>query len=176
MRKIAAYLFGVFLLLMLGSVLLHPSLLIVGDWLGPILGNSVYEALTLTFLLLGDPLKFVSLLVIWVSVALVCGAVVRRRLGAVLIALLVWLTLLPITAAVVFDIAQKMPNLVGGGGGGGGVILAPLPTTTPAPTPSPTPTPTLTPSSSYTISSGTNSSVVIGASGDSTRSFITIGK
>ncbi len=127
MRKIAAYLFGVFLLLMLGSVLLHPSLLIVGDWLGPILGNSVYEALTLTFLLLGDPLKFVSLLVIWVSVALVCGAVVRRRLGAVLIALLVWLTLLPITAAVVFDIAQKMPNLVGGGGGGPLGGLPPIP-------------------------------------------------
>lgn len=102
---------------MLGSVLLHPSLLIVGDWLGPILGNSVYEALTLAFLQLGDPLKFVSLLVIWVSVALVCGAVVRRRLGAVLVALLVWLTFLPITAAVVFDIAQKISNLVGGGGG-----------------------------------------------------------
>ncbi|MCX6649354.1 MAG: BatD family protein [Candidatus Bathyarchaeota archaeon] len=98
----------------------------VADWLGPMFGSRVSGALTIAFLLLGDPLGFPSLLFIWMFVALLIGGIIRRRLGAVQIALLVWLTMLPIMASTVFALAQNIPMVTQGGGGtlGG---LPPLP-------------------------------------------------
>jgi hypothetical protein len=117
MRKIGAYLLGVFLLLLLGAALIHPSLLVVADWLGPVFGSSVYLALTMAFLMLGDPLGIPILLFIWLFVALLIGCIVRRRMGAVGVVLLVWLTMLPIMASTVFAIAENVPNIVQGTNG-----------------------------------------------------------
>jgi hypothetical protein len=126
LRKIVAYLLGVFLLLLLGAALIHPSLLVIADWLGPMLGSPVYGALTMAFLMLGDPLGYPLLFLIWLVVALVVGIIIRRRIGAVLVGLLIWLTMLPITASVVFALAQNVPAVMNGAGGplGG---LPPLP-------------------------------------------------
>ncbi len=126
MRKIGAYVLGVFLLLLLGAALIHPSLLVVADWLSPTFGSGVYGVVTMAFLMLGDPVDYPSVLFVWVFVALVVGVVVRRRLGALLVSLLVWLTMLPITASVVFSFAEKAPGVLGNAEGllGG---LPPLP-------------------------------------------------
>lgn len=114
MRKIGAYFLGVFLLLLLGAALIHPSLLVIADWLGPAFGPQVYGAMTMAFIMLGDPIGFPVILLIWVFVALLIGGIVRRRLGAVLVALLVWLTMLPITASIAFALAQTVPAAMQG--------------------------------------------------------------
>jgi len=108
LRKIGAYLLGVFLLLLLGAVLLHPSLLAIADWLGPVIGSSVYGGMTMAFLMIGDPIGYPIILVIWLLVALVVGGIIRRRLGAVLVGLFIWLTMIPISASLVFVIAQRI--------------------------------------------------------------------
>jgi hypothetical protein len=96
LRKVVAYFLGLFLLICLAAFLLHPSLLLLSDWLAPVLGSSLYSVVTLTFLLFGDPFVFISLLFTWVFVAFLCGMIIRRRLGAVLVILLVWFTLIPV--------------------------------------------------------------------------------
>lgn len=68
--------------------------------------------MTMAFLMLGDPLSFPVLIFIWVFSALMVGIIVRRRLGAVLVALLVWLTMLPITASIAFALAKSVPGVM----------------------------------------------------------------
>lgn len=126
MRKMAAYLLGVFLLLLLGAALIHPSLLVIADWLGPMLGSPVYGALTMAFLMLGDPLGYPPLFLIWLVAALVVGVIIRRRIGAVLVGLLIWLTMLPITGSVIFALMQNIPQTTQGAVGPLG-SLPPLP-------------------------------------------------
>jgi hypothetical protein len=99
LRKSAAFLICFFLLMFLGYFTLHQSFLLVGDWLGPILGSSIYTLFTAVFLLFGDPLKFVVLAVVWGLVAFIGGLIIRRRLGATLMMLLLFLSLIPILAA-----------------------------------------------------------------------------
>ena len=108
MRKSAAFLICFFLLMFFGYFSLHPSFLIVGDWLGPILGSSIYTLFTVVFLLFGDPLSFVVLAVLWGLVAFLGGVIIRRRLGATLMMLLLFLSLIPILVVSGFGIFQKL--------------------------------------------------------------------
>ena len=108
MRKSAAFLICFFLLICSGYLSMHPSFLMVGDWLGPMMGSSIYTLLTVVFLLFGDPLVFVSLAVAWGLVAFLGGLIIRRRLGATLMMLLLFLSLIPILAVSVFGIIQRL--------------------------------------------------------------------
>ncbi len=74
----------------------------------------------------GGPSWHPILLFIWLFVALLIGCIVRRRLGAVGVVMLVWLTMLPIMASTVFAIAENVPNVVQGADGPMG-WLPPLP-------------------------------------------------
>jgi high-affinity Fe2+/Pb2+ permease len=80
----------------------------VGDWLGPILGSSIYTLLTVVFLLFGDPLSFVALAVVWGLVAFIGGVIIRRRLGATLMMLLLFLSLIPVLMVSSFGMYQKL--------------------------------------------------------------------
>jgi hypothetical protein len=91
-----------------GYLSLHPSFLLVGDWLGPILGSSIYTLLTVVFLLFGDPLSFVALAVVWGLVAFIGGVIIRRRLGATLMMLLLFLSLIPVLVVSSFGMYQKL--------------------------------------------------------------------
>ena len=89
MRKIVAFGLGVFIAYTVGYMTLHPSFLMLNDWLGPVVGDGLLSALTIIYIILGSPLRFASLGVMWISVGLLGGILIRRRLGAVLTMLMV---------------------------------------------------------------------------------------
>ena len=112
MRKTAAFILGVALVLGLGLALLHPSLQLVGIWLTPLLGTQFYVALSLAYLLLADPLRYPAVLFVWLVVAFIGGLIVRRRLGGVLTMLLVWLLVVPMLALSVFGVAMNVQQIM----------------------------------------------------------------
>ncbi len=116
MRKTAAFFLGLFLVLTLGYATLHPAYVLMSDWLGPVLGSSLLSAFTLVYLLLGDPLSFFMVAFIWGGVSILVGMIIRRRAGAVLTMLLVFVFLVPLLVANVFDMAQSFPGLMEGDG------------------------------------------------------------
>ena len=128
MRKTAAFFLGLFLVLSLGYATLHPAYLLMSDWLGPILGSSLLSVFTLIYLLLGDPLSFFMVAFIWGGVSMLGGMIIRRRAGAVLTMLLLFVFLIPLLAANIFDMAESIPGLMGGEGGGNPFdVMPPLP-------------------------------------------------
>jgi len=82
MRKIAAFTLGSVLAFGLGFSLLPESFGLLIGWLGPVFGTSFHVLLSMIFLIFGDPIRFTTLLLIWVGVGLICGLIVRRRLGS----------------------------------------------------------------------------------------------
>lgn len=112
MRKTAAFILGVALVLGLGLAFLHPSLQLIGLWLTPVLGTQFYVALTLAYLLLADPLRYPAVLFVWLAVAFIGGLIVRRRLGGVLTMLLVWLLVVPMLALSVFGVAMNVRQVM----------------------------------------------------------------
>jgi hypothetical protein len=128
LRKTAAFFLGLFLVLTLGYATLHPAYVLMSDWLGPVLGSSLLSAFTLVYLLLGDPLSFFMVAFIWGGVSILGGMIIRRRAGAVLTMLLLFVFLLPLLAANLFDIAQAFPGFMGGDSGENPFdVMPPLP-------------------------------------------------
>lgn len=76
--------------------------------MGPLLGPFLYQLLSLIFILFGDPFQFSILFVIWGLTGLISGIIIRKKLGAALVMLLVWITLIPILAISVYGISQSM--------------------------------------------------------------------
>jgi len=112
MRKTAAFILGVALVLGLGLAFLHPSLQLIGLWLTPVLGTQFYVALSLAYLLLADPLRYPAVLFVWLAVAFIGGLIVRRRLGGVLTMFLVWLLVIPMLALSVFGVAMNVQQMM----------------------------------------------------------------
>jgi len=112
MRKTAAFLLGVVLVLGLGLALLHPMLQLIGIWLTPLLGTQFYVALSLAYMLLADPLTYPAVLFVWLAVAFIGGVIVRTRLGGVLTMLLVWLLVVPMLALSVFGVAMNVGQMM----------------------------------------------------------------
>jgi len=112
MRKTAAFLLGVALVLGLGLALLHPSLQLIGVWLTPLLGTQFYVALSLAYMLLADPLMYPVVLFVWLVVAFIGGVIVRTRLGGVLTMLLVWLLVVSMLALSVFGVAMNIGQMM----------------------------------------------------------------
>jgi hypothetical protein len=128
LRKIAAFVLCTFLVLTLGFTLIHPAFLLLANWLGPVLGASLLTSLSMIYLLLGDPLRFMALVAIWGGVAFIGGVIIRRRVGAVLTMLLVFLLLIPILASSVYDLAMIAFDLMETMSGGNPMdVLPPLP-------------------------------------------------
>jgi hypothetical protein len=128
LRKIAAFVLCTFLILTLGFAFIHPTYLSLANWLGPVLGASLLTSLSMIYLLLGDPLKFMALVALWGGVAFLCGVIIRRRVGAVLTMLLVFLLLIPILATSIYDIAMIASDLGEAMSGGNPMdVLPPLP-------------------------------------------------
>jgi hypothetical protein len=112
MRKTAAFLLGVALVLGLGLALLHHSLRLIGIWLTPLLGTQFYVALSLAYMLLADPLTYPAVLFVWLAVAFIGGVIIRTRLGSVLTMLLVWLIVVPTLALSVFGVAMNVGQMM----------------------------------------------------------------
>ncbi len=112
MRKTAAFLLGVALVLGLGLALLHPSLQLIGIWLTPLLGTQFYVALSLVYMLLADPFTYPAVIFVWLAVAFIGGVIVRTRLGGVVTMLLVWLLVVPMLALSVFGVAMNVGQMM----------------------------------------------------------------
>ena len=104
-------------MLIVGFAVVHPSFLFIADWLGPTLGSSLLNALTIVFMILGDPLRFTVLLALWGGVAFLGGVLIRRRVGSIVTVLLVLVTLIAILGInlvdVGFTVSQIFENIQG---------------------------------------------------------------
>jgi len=117
MRKTVAFVTGLLLVLCLGPVVLHPSLKALGLWFSPIFGTELYTAFVAFYLLTGDPFRYVALSLLWLGVAFIGGLIVRRRLGASLTMLTVWLVMVPVLALSLFGLAMNVKGFIGEAGG-----------------------------------------------------------
>ncbi|MFB0557731.1 MAG: hypothetical protein ACETVY_01315, partial [Candidatus Bathyarchaeia archaeon] len=118
MRKTAALFIGVFLVFALGYATLHPSFLLLADWLCPVVGEPLLTVLTIVYLLFGDTLQFTALAALWAGVALLGGLIIRRRVGAVITMMLVFLLFLPALAVSAYGVFERLSEagiLMGGG-------------------------------------------------------------
>jgi hypothetical protein len=99
MRKTIAYFLSLIMLFTLGLLILHPSYRALSDWLGSLVGSHIYTMFTLIYLLLANPLRYVTVALVWVIVGLLIGVISGKRLGASITAFLVWFTMIPLLAA-----------------------------------------------------------------------------
>ena len=111
LRKIVAFFLGIFLALTLGYATLHQSFLVLTDWLGPIIGKPLLTTLTLVYLLFGDPLQFPALAIVWAGVALLVGLIIRKRAGAVITMMIVFLLFLPALAVSVYGVFMRLSEV-----------------------------------------------------------------
>ncbi len=108
MRKIIAFFLGIFLAFTLGYATLHQSFLVLTDWLGPIIGKSLSTALTVVYLLFGDPFQFPVITAVWAGVAFLGGLIIRKRVGAVITMIIVFFLFLPALAVSVYGIFERL--------------------------------------------------------------------
>jgi len=112
MRKIVAFVLCMVIVTTAGFAVVHPAFVYITDWLGPVLGSSLLTVFSVLYLILGDPIQSMGIAVLWGAVAFLCGMLVRRRLGAVLTMLLVFLLMLPVLAVNVFDVAMAFGPII----------------------------------------------------------------
>ena len=91
-------------MLTVGFAVVHPTYLFVADWLVPTLGSSLLNALTLVYILLGDPLQYTALLALWGGAAFLAGVLIRRRVGSIATILLVLVSIIAILGINLIDV------------------------------------------------------------------------
>jgi len=80
----------------------------LNDWLGPIIGKPLLTALTLVYLLFGDPIQFPVIAAVWAGVALLGGLIIRKRVGAIITMIIVFLLFLPVLAVSIYGVFDKL--------------------------------------------------------------------
>ncbi|MEE8355366.1 MAG: hypothetical protein V3S09_06020, partial [Candidatus Bathyarchaeia archaeon] len=91
-------------MLTVGFAVVHPTFLFVADWLGPTLGSSLLNVLTIIYIILGDPLQFTVLLALWAGAAFLAGVIIRRRVGSIVTILLVLVVLIAMLGINLLDV------------------------------------------------------------------------
>ncbi|GEM_PF-5589019 len=124
MRKLLAYPLCILLAFTLGYLLLHPTLRMIADWLTPFLGSSFLTLMVSAYLTLGDPLTYRELLLIWVLTGILCGVIIRRRLGGVSTAVGIYSTISAFMSLSLYNIIQRTRDL---GLMGDGELLTAIP-------------------------------------------------
>ncbi|HDI52941.1 MAG TPA: hypothetical protein ENF89_02185, partial [Candidatus Bathyarchaeota archaeon] len=127
MRKLLAYPLCVLLAFTLGYLLLHPALRMIADWLTPLLGSSFFTLIVSAYLTLGDPLAYRELLLIWVLTGILCGVIIRRRLGGISTAIGIYSTISAFMGLSLYNIIQRARDLSLMGGGELLTAIPPLP-------------------------------------------------
>lgn len=108
MKKLYAYVLGVFLTLTMGLTILHESYSLLASWLSPLVGSHVYTALTCTYLLVCDPLRYPGVLLTWVAAGLLIGAITRKKIVSALIAVTAWATMIPIYISSIYGLIHSL--------------------------------------------------------------------
>lgn len=127
MRKTLAFIVGALAVLGLGPAALPPSLQAIGLWLSPVLGTELYTVFTVFHLLTGDPLRYAAVGLLWLGASFAGGLIVRRRLGAALTMLSVWLLMVPVMALSLVGLALNVMGLMESHQGSLLSLLPPIP-------------------------------------------------
>ncbi|HDI52865.1 MAG TPA: DUF11 domain-containing protein [Candidatus Bathyarchaeota archaeon] len=124
MRKLLAYPLCILFAFTLGYLLLHPALRMIADWLSPLLGSSLLTLIVSAYLTLGDPLTYRELLLIWALTGILCGVIIRRRLGGISTAIGIYSTISAFMGLSLYNIIQRTRDL---GLMGDGELLTAIP-------------------------------------------------
>lgn len=108
MRKTAAYIFSIIFLFIAGLAILHPSYRAISDWLSPLTGGFIYTIFIVFTLLIANPLKYLAVGMIWVSAGFIIGLISQKKLGASIVALFTWLSMIPTLAVAAFGVFSNL--------------------------------------------------------------------
>jgi hypothetical protein len=97
--------------LTVGIVVIHPTFLFIADWLGPSLGSSLLNVLTIIYLILGDPIRFTVLLALWGGIAFLAGVIIRRRMETIITVILVLVLLLAMLGINLFNVGFTVSQI-----------------------------------------------------------------
>jgi len=111
MRKILAFILCFFLSFSLGLYFTPHSFNLLIGWLSPLFGTSLHVLLSMIFLLFGDPFKFMTLISVWTLVGIICGIIVRRRVGSFFSAWTVYGALFSVVIIAVLRIVEIATEL-----------------------------------------------------------------
>jgi hypothetical protein len=110
-RKIVAFFVCSLLAFSLGFSLLPNSFYVIVGWLGPVFGTSLHVFLSMVFILFENPFLFPAIQFLWITVGVVCGLIIRRRLGSLSFALLiqgVMFFIIIVSTLSLFEIASNL--------------------------------------------------------------------
>jgi|GEM_PF-1240608 len=111
MRKIIAFLLCSTIAFTTSFSAIPESFNLIIGWLSPVFGTSLRVLFSMLFILLGDPLKYTAIAVLWSTVGLLCGLIVRRKIGSILSAWLVYglmFLILGVAALRLFEVAVEV--------------------------------------------------------------------
>jgi len=110
MKKILGFALQCMILITLGYSFLNSRLLLVADWLSPVLSNKVYSFFTLFFLVLGDPRHFPELIIIWGTSAILLGIIIRKPVASVISCISTWIFIISLTGVIAFGMVAEANN------------------------------------------------------------------
>lgn len=113
MGKLAALLAGTFAVLILSYYLLSPAYSPLIDWIGPFIGYRLVFILGLVYLLLGNPLGRMTLLVSWILIGVVIGLAAGKTGRAIGVSLLVYSISWTMLGLAAFSLILSLSNLSG---------------------------------------------------------------
>jgi len=111
MRKTAAFLLSMFFLFSFGLTILHPSYMMLSDWLGPVLGSHIYTLFAFFYLLFANPITYFVVSLIWILTGFIIGVISGKRVGSVITAAAVWfvsiIVLLSAFSGIYFNLEER---------------------------------------------------------------------
>ena len=113
MGKLAALLAGTFAVLILSYYLLSPAYSPLIDWIGPFIGYRLVFILGLVYLLLGNPLGRMTLLVSWILIGVVIGLAAGKTGRAIGVSLLVYSISWTMLGLAAVSLIHSLSNLSG---------------------------------------------------------------
>jgi hypothetical protein len=107
MKKILGAIVQFTALVTMGYLFLHSSLILIADWLSPILSGQVYSFFTLLYLVAADPLRYPDVLAVWAISSIITGVFIRKRVGSVLTILSTWILIVSLSAVLVIGMGME---------------------------------------------------------------------
>ena len=108
MRKTAAYIISLIFIFTAGLAILHPAYQAISAWLSPITGGFIYTIFIVFTLLIADPFKYIAVSLVWVFTGLIIGFISQKKLGSSIVALLVWLSMIPTLGVAAFGVYTNL--------------------------------------------------------------------
>jgi hypothetical protein len=112
MKKLLGLTLQCVTLIALGYTFLNNSLVLIADWLSPILSGQIYSFFTLLFLIFGDPIKYPEIVAMWGLSSVIAGLLIRKRIGSILTVLSTWLFIVSLSGVLVFGLVTEAQKTI----------------------------------------------------------------